>query len=418
MSLLKNRNEDLVFYNLFFFVIFLMMILVFPVNGLTSNYVTGHSSGNSYDKVMYDLNIPNTTVDFYPSQITISGYWDGGYNDNDCRNAWNSQVGDRSGTFIVTDGVTTYGTGSFTEEYGGFPNEWEPWYGRSLTVLNFDTWDLQGNTSTTQKIVFSSNYKGHHTGTMSPVSPAFPVVRLNGITGNYTMTYTSEAPVSVPVANFACDNEFSQPDATITCVDLSENNPTSWIFEAMNVNLSGIYLTNSEPWQFGLSQLGDYDVHLQACNDAGCDWENKTAYLHIQMFPCWTATPTPVMTAIPWTNISTINMSAAREQLTGGNANISAYLDPWFATVDYFAAYLEGIYISFQTFLIWPFTQLTAIMVDINGLSGQTMTALASYTVIPLAITAKTVTMFPWPIKAIITMGLMVDTVLLVLRGQ
>ena len=232
----------------------------------------------------------------------------------------------------------------------------------------------------------------------------------------YQVRYGS-APA--PTANFACDNVYSSPSpAEISCTDLSTDLPTSWEFYVYDEDGDQSYPGYVEdPWVFDLHNLGDYDVRLKGCNSAGCDWENKSDYLHIQMFENWTPTPTPTYTPVPWTNITTLNMSYMQE-MSYGNSTIGQLYQPWFDFWNYFLGFVEEIVISVQDVLNWPFNRINNQMEGLYQISGATVFSLLSYTTVPLLLMGKVINIIPWQIQSLITMLLVFEVIIIISRGR
>lgn len=277
---------------------------------------------------------------------------------------------------------------------------------------------------------FGGVYSYYFTASNSqdPASPTLPIrfhhysnPGTNGMPyGLGYFIFDNTSPVSPPVANFACDNVYSNPSADITCTDLSSNTPTSWEFHSYYPNYTNytehtVDYTDS-PWTLNLPDLGYYDVHLKVSNSAGSDWENKSEYIRIMLFPSWTATPTPSITAIPWTNLTTFNMTAYRLNIT--TSTIGNITSPFLDVIDGLYSVIEPAFIAVERILSWPFMLINQQFEQINDIYSETWATLISYTVIPLSITGRVVSAIPWEIQAIITMGIIFDIILLLIRGE
>lgn len=220
-----------------------------------------------------------------------------------------------------------------------------------------------------------------------------------------------------PVANFACDNVYSNPEATITCTDLSTNEPTAWEFGVWDHNDNSTYLyysTSDSPWEFNLSDVGDYDVGLTVSNEAGEDTEIKEEYIHIQLFTNWTPTPTTTIVAPTWVPIETINMSYMNESFFY-NTTFGGLFQPWITFWDYLGGFFSEILTSVQEILNWPFDQINDQMEGITGISDDTIMSLSSYIVVPLLILGKYINIIPWQIQSLISILLVVEVMFIII---
>jgi hypothetical protein len=264
-------------------------------------------------------------------------------------------------------------------------------------------------------------FYGGGTYSQSPVNPDAPMRLFNPNTGyphaNIEFKW-SDTPQDPPAANFACDNVYASPGTMISCIDLSTGSPNSWLWHVWDNSTNEILTPSSTTnlFEFNLSSLGNYDISLWAGNNAGSDTEFKPHYIHVQSFPCWTATPSPAITAVPWYNLTTQNLTAFRLNITGsyiGNMT-SPLLDAW----DSLFTSMSTALLVVLRFLEFPINGINSALFGVTGIFEVTFNQLIPYTVVPLGITARVVNHIPWQIQAIITLGLLMDTMLLLIKGQ
>ena len=82
---------------------------------------------------------------------------------------------------------------------------------------------------------------------------------------------------AVPIADFSA-NPLVSCDGLVDFTDRSRNNPTSWAWDFGDGNTS----TSQNP-SHQYTESGNYTVSLTACNDLGCDTEERLSYIQVEL---------------------------------------------------------------------------------------------------------------------------------------
>ena len=97
---------------------------------------------------------------------------------------------------------------------------------------------------------------------------------------NDIMTYIEYNPA--PIANFTADNTEIEAGFSVQFTDLSQNDPTSWLW----VFEGGIPDTSYEQNPVvEYDSVGTFDVSLTASNDYGSDTKIREDYIHVDVYP-------------------------------------------------------------------------------------------------------------------------------------
>lgn len=306
-------------------------------------------------------------------------------------------------------------------DLAGAGTEGDPWY---IPYNTYVRWRLAGtggySINEAVNITYNSggSYGDYTTYRQFKLTGSPAWFRLNNATKFYL---TTDSPIVAPVANFACDNVFANPGTDISCIDLSTNDPDSWQVHSY-LNLSGDSYDDhhadytESPWTLNFDDMGYWSVHLKACNSAGCDWENKSSYIRVGAFMNWT--PSPTITQIPtmpWTNITTMNVTPLKYNISISRiGNLTAPLieiiEGWFTQV-------LSLFSAVLSVFTYPITLLNGFLTGTGSIFTATFSQLLTYTTIPLMITGSVIGWMPWQIQALITLGILFDLIMLLLRG-
>jgi len=164
---------------------------------------------------------------------------------------------------------TTIDTVNFTDLSVNDPTTWL-W---EITPSTFDF--IEGTDENSQNPVCIFNAAGLYTVSLTATNDG----------GSDTETKDDYINVSqaAPVADFEADNTQPSLGMPVNFTDLSENNPTSWLWEFEPTTITFIEGTdeNSQNPVVQFDAVGLYTVTLTATNDGGSDTETKNNYIDV-----------------------------------------------------------------------------------------------------------------------------------------
>jgi len=204
---------------------------------------------------------------------------------------------------------TTVDTVHFTDLTTNDPTSWL-W---EITPATFDF--IDGTDENSQNPVCIFNEGGLYTVALTATN--------NGGSNTETKDDYINVSQAVPVADFEADNLTPTTIDTVYFTDLSENNPTSWLWEFDPITVTFIEgtdeTTQNPAVQF--DAVGLYTVTLTATNDGGSNTETKDNYIDVTEVLSVIVSADPVEICV--------GESSQLEAVAGGGTGIYTYL--WYS---------------------------------------------------------------------------------------